>query len=159
MSLSESFSIICLPHADNIYPQCKPKVLQSNGILEVWIILLTYLSEMPSRMQKVLSCRTDRQALYRSCPRVKDCLHLRTSVHRMWYLCQEVPLQRHQHHQSTHEPRVPSNSPLFGQQLQATSAAYATARTGFGLGRNKRDWEEYRVEDTQWQAEAQSGSI
>lgn len=118
-----------------------------------------YLSEMPPRMQKVLPSRADWQALYRGCPRVENCIHLRTSMYRMWYLCQEVPLQRHQHHQSAYEPGITSDPPLLSQQLQATSATHATTGAGSRLGGNQRNWKEYCVEDTQWQIEAQSWSV
>jgi hypothetical protein len=46
-------------------------------------------------------------------------------MHWMWYLPQEVPIRRHQHHQLAHEPREPGHAPLLGEQLQAAQAAYA----------------------------------
>lgn len=77
----------------------------------------------------------------------------------MWYLCQKVPLQRHQYHQPAYQSRITGDSSLLSKQFQATSAAYATAGAGSRLGGYQRDWEEYCIEDTQWQIEAKLGSI
>ena len=73
------------------------------------------ISEMSTRMQEVMSCRPHRQALYRSDPGVEDRLHIRATMHWVWYLCQEVPLRRDQHHQSAYQPGVTSDPSILGQ--------------------------------------------
>ncbi|KAK7969619.1 P-loop containing nucleoside triphosphate hydrolase protein [Apiospora saccharicola] len=75
----------------------------------------------------------------------------------MWYLPQEVPVQRHHDYQPADQPRVASYPSILGQQLQAPPSAYAPTWKRFGSGRNQWYWKEHGIEDSQRQAQAQPG--
>ena len=77
----------------------------------------------------------------------------------MWHLRKEMPFRRHQHYQSTNEPRVTSYTPLLREQFQAASAPYAKAWSSSWIGWDQRNRQEYCIKDTEWQVEAQSGTI
>ena len=117
------------------------------------------LSEMSTRMQKVLSSCSDGQTLHRSHSRVQDCLHIGATMHRLRYLPKEMSFWCHPHHQPADKPRDSSHPPLLGKQFQVAQTTHATPRPGPGSGGNKRYRQEYSFEDSQRQIEAQFGSI
>ena len=80
-------------------------------------------------------------------------------MYRLRHLSQEVPLRRHQHHQPAHQPRDAGHPPLQREQLQAASPADAEAGAGIGASGYERDREEYGVEDTGGEAEAEFGAV
>ena len=97
--------------------------------------------------------------MHRSRPQQQDRLHQRATMHRLRYLSEEVPLRRHPHHQLAHQPRDSSHAPLLGKLLQIASPAYATPRTGAGIGWNEWYWQEHGVEDSGREIEAKLGEI
>jgi hypothetical protein len=90
-----------------------------------WRPLLTWFPEMQTRMQEILPGCSKRTPLHRSYTRIKDSLHIRKLVHRMWYLPKEMPVWGYQYYQSADKPRNSGHPSLLREQLQASSTAHA----------------------------------
>src|SRR6266536_5985526 len=114
---------------------------------------------MSPRMQEILPRRANRQALYRGHPRLENCLHLRETVHWLWYLSQEMPLRCHLYHQLAHQSRNSSYPSILGQQFQAPQTSDAKTRTSAGTSWNKRYWQEHSYQDSEWKVETELGKI
>jgi hypothetical protein len=71
--------------------------------------------EMSPRVQEIMPCCPHRKALYRSYPRVKNRLHIGETMHRLWYLRKEMPIQRYQHYQSTYKLGIYGYASVLGQ--------------------------------------------
>ena len=111
-------------------------------------------AEMSSRVQEVLPRGANREAVYRSQPGVQDRLYLRTAVHWVWDLPEEVSVWRNPHYQLAHQPRLGGHASVLRQQLQASPTPHAASGSGAGTGGNQRYWKEYGIEGSEWEVEA-----
>mmetsp|Transcript_118432 Transcript_118432/g.287402 ORF Transcript_118432/g.287402 Transcript_118432/m.287402 type:complete len:275 (-) Transcript_118432:900-1724(-) len=77
----------------------------------------------------------------------------------MRHLRQEVPVRRGADHKPAEKPREGDDASIRPEQLQASSAADAEARSGVGVSRHERDREVHRAEDFEREAQAEPREV
>jgi len=80
--------------------------------------------------------REVRQALYRGRPEEQARFFIGTIVHWLWYLCEEMPIRRHQYHQPPERSRKEHNPSLWTELVQTTQVTHAQAWSGVGISGN-----------------------